>query len=238
MSTNPMSSIRSVGRQSLSRQVEEHMKADILSGAFLPGEPLVENNLATRYGTSKTPIREALLMLAQAGLVENTAFRSWRVRFFTRKDAVEIYQLRELIEPFGLRLAVPQVTAEDLEMLDSLLSEAREAIASQDLLKLSYVNRMFHERLMAKCGNTRLAHVLDNARDQLRAISVQLWQVEPTYEHEMRQHEQILAAVRTGDAECAAERLRTHIVEFRQRYIQKATERSSLPRRGDEVLTR
>lgn len=221
MSTSSVSSPPSGGRQSLTRQVEEHIKADILSGTLLPNEQLVESTLATRYGTSKTPIREALLMLAQAGVVDNTTFRGWRVRFFTRKDAVEIYQLRELIEPFGLRLAMPQMTAEDLEMLDSLLSGACEAIVSQDLLRLSYVNRMFHEGLMAKCGNTRLVHILDDARDQLRVISVQLWQIEPTYKHEMRQHEQILAAVRAGDAELAAERLHTHIVEFKQRYVQK-----------------
>jgi DNA-binding GntR family transcriptional regulator len=196
----------------------ERIKNDILDQRLLPRQPLVEAELATEYQVSKTPVREALLTLAREGLVELNSFRGGRVRNFTADDAREIYEVRELLEPFALGRAVPHL-GEDLGTLRSLLDEAKTAAESGERRRLSELNRRFHDMLVARCGNGRVVEILDQLQDQVRIISLRFWNVRATYLQEAEQHAAILAAIEAGDARGAAELLRLHIVEFKERYV-------------------
>lgn len=208
-------------RQPLTRFAYEKIKSDILSRVLLPRESLVETDLAARYGMSKTPVREALLALSQSGLVESNAFRGWRVRHFGSEDARNIYQLREVLEPFALEQAVPRLTKGEIEDLRGLLSQARTAIEKRDLPELSELNRTFHARLVARCGNARMVAVIADLREQLQVMAVRTWRAEPSYGREMKQHEAIVQAIEAGDGRLASERLRAHILEFCERYVQR-----------------
>lgn len=205
-------------RDSLARLTHERIKNDILDQRLLPRQPLVEAELATEYQVSKTPVREALLTLAREGLVELNAFRGGRVRDFTADDAREIYKVRELLEPFALEQAAPHLQ-DDLGSLRSLLDEARVAAESGDRRRLSELNRGFHDMLVAQCGNGRVIEILDRLQDQVRVISLRFWNVQASYLHEAEQHAAILDAVEAGYARKAAELLRLHIVEFKERYV-------------------
>lgn len=213
-----MATPASTPRQSLTERAYELTRHDIMSGILLPREALVESELAARYGMSKTPVREALLALAQIGLVETNAFRGWRVRYFGAQDASEIYQLREILEPFAVRQAVPHMGDTDAAALRAQLWQGRTAIERGNLVELSRLNRAFHRALYAQCGNSRLVEILDRMQDQLQVMALRTWQTNPSYTEEAEQHEAILAAIEAGDADLAAERLRAHIVEFRKRY--------------------
>jgi DNA-binding GntR family transcriptional regulator len=205
-------------KDSLARLTYERIKNDILDQRLLPRQPLVEADLAAEYKVSKTPVREALLTLAREGLVELSSFRGGRVRDFTADDAREIYEVRELLEPFALEQAVPHLY-EDLESLHSLLDEAKVAAEGGDRRRLSELNRRFHDVLVARCGNGRVVEILARLQDQVRVISLRFWNVQATYLYEAEQHAAILAAVEAGNARGAAELLRTHIVEFKERYV-------------------
>ncbi len=89
-------------REPLAQLAYGRIKDEILDQRLLPRQPLVEAELAARCGMSKTPIREALLTLGREELVEFSSFRGGRVRDFTAEDAREIYEVRELLEPFAL----------------------------------------------------------------------------------------------------------------------------------------
>src|SRR5215210_4110322 len=132
-------------RSSLTSQAYERIKDDIFRQRLLPREPLVEAELARVYGMSKTPVREALLLLAQRGLVEANSFRGGRVRGFTTEDVREIYELRAVLEPFALERSVLRMDGEDHGLLLSTLEDADAAIDRGDLQELARLNRAFHD---------------------------------------------------------------------------------------------
>jgi DNA-binding GntR family transcriptional regulator len=208
------------GSVPLARRTYELIKEDILNQRLLPRETLIESELSERYGVSKTPVREALLALAQAGLVESLAFRGWRVKHFTADDAREIYEIREVLEPHALRAAIPHMTGEHHALLRQILSDARRAIEGGELSTLSRLNRLYHIELVKPCGNSRIVAFLHRLQDQLRVMAVRTWLQAASYRHEADQHEAILAAVEARESERAAQLLRTHIVEFRRRYME------------------
>lgn len=209
------------GRSSLARQAYERIKDDIMDQRLLPRQSLVESELAARYGMSKTPIREALLGLTREGLIELNSFRGGRVRDFTANDAREIYEVRELLEPFALRQAVPHLGDNDGRCLRALLDEAKAAAERGGRRTLSKLNRVFHGSLVARCDNERVIDILSRLQDQIKVMSLRFWNVQATHLHEAYQHEVILAAVEAGDADRAAELLGNHISEFKERYIRE-----------------
>jgi DNA-binding GntR family transcriptional regulator len=208
-------------RESLGRLAYERIKGDILDERLLPRQPLVEAELAAKYGMSKTPVREALLSLAREGLVEMSSFRGGRVRDFTADDAREIYELRELLEPFALRRAVPRLTDGDRRSLRDLLDKAQAAAEGGDRRELSRLNCAFHGSLVARCRNEKVIEILAHLQNQVRVMSLRLWNVRATHLREAEQHEAILTAVEAGQADRAAELLGEHISEFRERYVRE-----------------
>jgi len=208
-------------RESLGRLAYERIKGDILDERLLPRQPLIEAELAAKYGVSKTPVREALLSLAREGLVEMSSFRGGRVRDFTADDAREIYELRELLEPFALRRAVPRLTDGDRRSLRDLLDKAQAAAEGGDRRELSRLNCAFHSSLVARCRNEKVIEILAHLQNQVRVMSLRFWNVRATHLREAEQHEAILMAVEARQADRAAELLGEHISEFRERYIRE-----------------
>lgn len=208
-------------RESLGRLAYERIKGEILDERLLPRQPLIEAELAAKYGMSKTPVREALLSLAREGLVEMSSFRGGRVRDFTADDAREIYELRELLEPFALRRAVPRLTDGDRRSLRALLDKAQAAAEGGDRRELSRLNCAFHSSLVARCRNEKVIEILAHLQNQVRVMSMRLWNVRATHLREAEQHEAILTAVEAGQADQAAELLGEHISEFRERYVRE-----------------
>jgi DNA-binding GntR family transcriptional regulator len=208
-------------RESLGRLAYERIKGEILDERLLPRQPLIEAELAAKYGMSKTPVREALLSLAREGLVEMSSFRGGRVRDFTADDAREIYELRELLEPFALRRAVPRLTDGDRRSLRALLDKAQAAAEGGARRELSRLNGAFHSSLVARCRNEKVIEILAHLQNQVRVMSMRLWNVRATHLREAEQHRAILTAVEAGQADQAAELLGEHISEFRERYVRE-----------------
>jgi DNA-binding GntR family transcriptional regulator len=206
-------------REPLAQLAYRRIKDEILDQRLLPRQPLVEAELAARYGMSKTPIREALLTLARERLVEFSSFRGGRVRDFTAEDAREIYEVRELLEPFALERAAPRLGEDELRSLRSLLEDAKAAAKEGDRRRLSRLNRAFHSALVAGCGHERVIEILSQMQDQVGVMSLRLWSVQATHLHEASQHEAVLEAIEAGEVGRAARLLREHISEFKDRYI-------------------
>ena len=203
----------------MGRLAYERIKGEILDERLLPRQPLIEAELAAKYGMSKTPVREALLSLAREGLVEMSSFRGGRVRDFTADDAREIYELRELLEPFALRRAVPRLTDGDRRSLRALLDKAQAAAEGGDRRELSKLNCAFHSSLVARCRNEKVIEILAHLQNHVRVMSMRLWNVRATHLREAEQHRAILTAVEAGQADRAAELIGEHISEFRERDV-------------------
>jgi DNA-binding GntR family transcriptional regulator len=188
--------------------VRDNIKEAILSGEFTPGQTLVEAELGAQLGVSKTPVREALRILAGSGLVIMSTYKGASVRVIDATIARSVYDLRALLEPEALRRAIDQGTD---------FTEAREILAEVDAgdrAKASLTNRRFHRALYANCGNALLVEILDGLRDQAALITVTGWGIDPSWRGEAAEHLAILTAAENGDAPGAESLLRKHITDF------------------------
>jgi DNA-binding GntR family transcriptional regulator len=199
--------------------VLEEIRRGILTRELKPGQPLVEAELAARLGVSKTPVREALKVLSNSGLVTFSPYKGASVCVVDAELAKSVYDVRMVLEPEAVRRSVERRSPESLEDAAEALKESSAAISDKDQAALSLLNRRFHRALYSGCGNPLMVSMLDDLRDRAALISVVGWEANPSWRKEWTEHKAVLAAAKKGDAEGAAELLRTHIGDFLDRVL-------------------
>ncbi|QRP48101.1 GntR family transcriptional regulator [Amycolatopsis sp. FDAARGOS 1241] len=199
--------------------VLEEIRRGILTRELLPGQPLVEAELAQRLGVSKTPVREALKVLSNSGLVTFSPYRGASVCVVDAAMARSVYDVRMVLEPEALRRSVAAGAPELFEEAAEALRQAQAALPDKDHASLSLLNRRFHRALYAGCGNPLMVSMLDDLKDRAALISVVGWEANPSWRKEWSEHKAVLTAAKKGDADGAAELLRKHIGAFLQRVV-------------------
>jgi DNA-binding GntR family transcriptional regulator len=197
--------------------VLEEIRRAILTRRLLPGQPLVEMELASQLGVSKTPVREALKILSGSGLVTFSPYKGASVRVVDRSLAMAVYDVRLLLEPEAVGRAVRNESG--FSAAGTALEAAAAAIESGDHAELSLLNRAFHQAMYTGCGNPLLISVLDDLRDRAALISVVGWETSPSWEIEWQEHQAILTAAIEGEDEKATELTRRHIQGFLDRMV-------------------
>lgn len=179
----------------------DRLRRDILSGRTDPGERLVEEQLTRRLGISRAPLREAMRLLAEQGLVEHIPRRGARVATLSDGDVRELYEVRDVLE----RHAVAAMPAKpDLTGLRSALEVMRKATEADDRLELANAHRRFHTEVVRLGGNRQLAGLYESilVRIQLYMAANMRREAEAARaEDGVHRHELLFAAVETGDAE-------------------------------------
>jgi DNA-binding GntR family transcriptional regulator len=204
---------------SRTEHVLEEIRRAILTRRLLPGQPLVEMELANQLGVSKTPVREALKILSGSGLVTFSPYKGASVRVVDRDLAMAVYDVRLLLEPEAVGRAVRAGDERAVAVAGTALESAAEAMAVGDHAELSLCNRSFHQAMYAGCGNPLLISVLDDLRDRAALISVVGWETSPSWDVEWQEHKAILAAATEGRHEQAVELTRQHIQGFLDRIV-------------------
>ncbi|MGW3786529.1 GntR family transcriptional regulator [Micromonospora chokoriensis] len=177
---------------------------EILSGKSDPGERLVEEQLTRRLGISRAPLREALRLLAQRGLVEHVPRRGVRVATLSERDVRELYELRDVLERFAVRAGIPVGRESDLVGLRAALDRMVEAVRLGDRMAVAESHRAFHVALVALADNRQLSAVYDSI-----LVKLQLYMaINLRREAELAQpldgvhrHERLFEAVAGGDPE-------------------------------------
>lgn len=197
--------------RSRSDLVVESIRGAILGGKLNPGEVLVERRLADELQVSKTPVREALIVLARSGLVEVTRNRGSAVRRLTLPEVRQIYEMRAQLEPWAVASAVGNPTA-DFSEAQRALDEAAEYERVGDSGNHALANRRFHRAMYRACENEFIVNALEGLQDLTALATVGiLWENWPTWTDESHEHRAILEAARDGDAARAEELARAHI---------------------------
>jgi len=190
-------------KASLKEEVYDGIRQDIMEGTFLPGDLLKERELAEKHGVSKTPVREALSMLEQDNLVRTIPRAGYMVTGLTLRDLQEICQLRIILEPMAARLAMQNLTDEEIDEL------ARVTYTS-DPEEARLFNRQFHSAIARASGNSRLAKMIDQLVEQTdRWAALDAVKLNPAVL--LRGHQAELEALRTRDPNVVEQAMREHV---------------------------
>lgn len=206
-----MSPLEPVKRQTLEESVYETVRDGIISGELRPGDPLVEAQLSADMGISKTPVREALIRLARDGLVVQELHRRSRVATPTAEDVRAACELRRWVEGEIAASAALNASPELLDTLDASIEDSRRALKRRDQRAWAAAIEVFTDRLIEYSGNRYAAELLERMRNILSLIA-NISQVAPgRRERSIDEHQAILDAIRTGDADAARRATFAHL---------------------------
>jgi DNA-binding GntR family transcriptional regulator len=140
-------------------QVYSILRNDLLQGAYHPGEKLVESRLATKFGVSRGPIREAMGRLEQEGLVVQKGNYTY-VTEYTQKDVIDVYQCRKALESIAAELAAQHITDGELTKLEEALNKSEEAFRKGYSKEIIKNNILFHDIIVSSSRNDSLINLL------------------------------------------------------------------------------
>ncbi|HEV2784169.1 MAG TPA: GntR family transcriptional regulator [Actinophytocola sp.] len=202
-------------RVSLREQVANALRAAMISGQLQPGVVYSAPALATTFGVSATPVREAMLDLAKEGLVEAVRNRGFRVTELSERDLDELTELRMLIEvPTTARLAGRLDRAAIAELRE--LSAAIEAgAAAGDLIAYLDADREFHLTLLGHAGNRHLVDLVGELRSRARLYGLGRLAESGVLVDSAREHTTLVELLERGDPDAAESLIRHHIQHVR-----------------------
>jgi DNA-binding GntR family transcriptional regulator len=201
-------------KKSVTDLIVGNLREAILSQTLPGGTPLIEKQLAEEFKVSKTPVREALLRLAQTGLVDFAHAKGATVHQLGFAEMQDILEMRQVLEPLALEQSATNLTREDIKTLEQLLASAAKPQVQQNLSKLSEVNNGFHNILYSRAENVLLLKWLDDLNDRRRLISVKGWKTENRSSEELKEHRAILQAIKQKNFVLAVKQLERHITNF------------------------
>lgn len=198
-------------QESLTDQVRASVRSAIIGGELEPGSLHSVQSLADRLKVSRTPVREALIELANQGMVRFERNRGVRILQMSIHDLEEIFTLRLLLEVPAAHRATTLMSGSVANAMRAELVEMERAVAAGDEATMMRHDRVFHKLLNLAAGNERLAEFVDSLRDQTVTRGVSTVGRSRSLDQILAEHREILAAVDARDADAAARAMRLHI---------------------------
>jgi DNA-binding GntR family transcriptional regulator len=199
-------------------ELYERLREEIVSGRLPAGGSLVETALASRYGTSRTPVREALRRLEQDGLVEK-GDRGMQVRSRSPEEILEIYEVRIELEGSAAWHAAERHTPLDLVRLEHSAEQMREATtAGEEAMARS--NRLFHEAVWVASHNATLVDLLIRLHSHLTRYPATTLTSPGRWETVLAEHEQLIEFITRRDAPEARALAEQHMTRARDIRLQ------------------
>jgi DNA-binding GntR family transcriptional regulator len=191
--------------------VLDALRDAILDGEFAAGQRLVEVDLCERFGCSRFAVRAAVPVLASEGLVELQRHRGARVRVIPLDEAIEITEVRRLLEGLTAARAAERVTPAQAAELAEIIQEMRDAVAAGELLRYSDANARLHGLIRAIGAHGTATAIIERLRAQLVRHQFALSLVPGRPGVSLGQHERIAAAIVARDPATAEAAMRDHI---------------------------
>jgi DNA-binding GntR family transcriptional regulator len=212
MGTGSHSGLEPVSRPTLAESVADAIRTSILNGTFTPGDRLVEAELARELNVSRGPIREALVLLQQDGIVVHEPRHGNFVQQFTPRLIDEVYSLRRLIEPHAAERLIERLDDSGRARLESALAGIASAAAGGDEAALARADVAFHNLIYQLADHDLLERAwLDNIAGRLRLWSnVTTHRLDDLAEAE-KNHRLLLDPILAGDVATTRARLEQHI---------------------------
>ena len=191
--------------------VRDDLREAILRGDYLPGERLVEAQLIERFSASRFTVRAVLQDLAAEGLVRMEKNRGAHVRKVSLDEAVEITEVRMVIEGLMAARAAERVTESQAAALEEIVSQMREAVEAGEHRRYSDLNQRLHSLIREVSGHRTADRIVQTLRGQLVRHQFTLSLLPGRPQASLPQHERVVAAIRGRDPKAAENAMREHI---------------------------
>jgi DNA-binding GntR family transcriptional regulator len=176
----------------------------------------MENTIALKMGVSRTPVREAIRMLSDEGLVLLIPRRGAQVAQISRQELMDVLEIRESLEILATSLACERITEEQKKILEKT-AEGFRTSKGRPITEIAEADVAFHEAIYKASGNKRLVSILNNLREQMYRFRLEyLKHGEGIHEDLVREHTQILEAICARNVEKATECIKEHIEKQRE----------------------
>lgn len=195
----------------LSDQVLESVRGAITSGAWAPGEIHSVSEVAQLVGVSRTPAREALLKLADAGLIRFEPNVGFRVQGSSPRTLAEIFHMRILLEGPAVRLTATSPSDATIKQLEEATERMRDAAVSADEPRFMLHDCEFHEVAIGGSGNVRLVAVVRGLRDATMSLGASTVKHSRQLSDILDEHAPILAAIKAKQPDSAEAALVRHL---------------------------
>ncbi|MCU7944752.1 MAG: GntR family transcriptional regulator [Candidatus Thiodiazotropha sp. (ex Cardiolucina cf. quadrata)] len=207
--------------QSLSKVVEEQLELMILRGDLQPGDRINESYLSNLLQISRAPIREACRNLSQYGVVETRVGKGTFVRQVNLKEAVELYDIRGILDALAAEQASQLADPEGFSVLANLIEQMRDLADNKASTEYFTTNLAFHLQIVRLAGNSALIDIYEVIIKKLSLFRQITLSQPDRLQRSLSQHENILDAIKNRNASRAGQLARDHVEEAKEVLVDK-----------------
>ncbi len=211
MATRRLSSINSVR---IAKEIEEA----ILSGQFKPRERLVEMDLISKFGISRTVIREALKRLEAKGLVRSTPYRGMMVADLTVEEIEQIYFVRGKLEKIAAQLVIEYMTPNEIQQLKKLSVEVERHLCEKTH-QMVEIDSEFHRTIFNACHNRYLSDMIDFLRTKAHIVRFNAWSLPHRIEQSVIEHREMIKAIENRNLSKFEKLILNHLTFSKESYM-------------------
>lgn len=204
-----------IARSALYEEVAERLRTAIFAHELAPGSWIDEQALADEFGISRTPMREALKVLASEGLVELKPRRGCYVTELSDNDLDQIFPVMALLEGRAAYEAAQNADARDLADLERIHAELERHAKNGDANRFFETNDAFHTALQDIANNRWLKQLIEDARKVIKLTRRQSLEAEGRIDRSLAEHRQVMTAIKNGDPGVAAQAMHDHLLSGR-----------------------
>lgn len=222
----------------LHEEAVAHVRMMLLEGEIPPGARIPERELCEKLKISRTPLREALKVLAAEGLVQLLPNRGSRAAKLTDNDMRDLFEVCQGLEALAGELACERISDEEISGIAAVHAAMIQHYRDGDLIRYYRCNRAIHEAIIAAAGNPVLAGLYETVTARIRRARYVTPMTPPRWALAIQEHEAILNAVRRRDGVALAHILRTHLRHKRDEVLRAGfaeTDRATEQGVGDQA---
>jgi len=205
-----MGKFKNQNRYTLKNQVVAEIQKAIIDGRLKPGERLNEAQISQEMGLSKAPVREAIKELTAGGILFAEPFKGTYVKGLSRKEAHELFSMRNVLESYAIELILPEICQKDLDLLGSTIDKMKIAAENCDQKRLSDLDLNFHRQIIKISGHDLLSEIWDKIVGRARIYLYQKSQVIGDLNEIYSIHKNLFEILCTKDAKIAKSCLEDH----------------------------
>ena len=202
--------------------VYEELKRQIMIGEIPPGTRMMEVELADNMGVSRTPIREAIRKLEKEGLVSIEPRRGAYASEISIKDMLDVLEVREFLEGMATGLAAKRITQEEVEAIKHATEAYKKAVESGNTDEIIKEDEIFHKMIVNCSGNKTLIQMVNQVEELALRFRYIYYEDFSRYKNMPYEHQEILDAIVSGDAERARETGDAHVLRLRKFVVERA----------------